>query len=177
MNCPICNTSDLAEKVNNCPSCGSDLQAFQHLQHAARQRTTFKRSAALLAVTTIIALIALATLQLNPSEHPASSEVQAMALTETPVQNELSELRAKLEARESQLVEMEAEIASLNTSLQAKSDKPHTGSMHIVQSGENLWRIAAAHFGDGFQYSVLAEKNHVANADHIEIGDTIFIQH
>jgi nucleoid-associated protein YgaU len=47
------------------------------------------------------------------------------------------------------------------------------GSQYVVQKGDHLWGIAVRAYGDGFQWSKIAEANNITNPDLIEQGQVL----
>lgn len=52
-----------------------------------------------------------------------------------------------------------------------------SGNSYVVQKGDYLWKIALMAYGDGFQWTKIAEANGIdlAQADYIEIGQNLNI--
>lgn len=48
-----------------------------------------------------------------------------------------------------------------------------TGDSYVVASGDSLWSIAVAAYGDGYQWSKIASVNNIKNPNWIEIGTTL----
>jgi len=49
------------------------------------------------------------------------------------------------------------------------------GSQYVVQKGDHLWGIAVRAYGDGYQWTRLAQTNKIANPDIIDPGDVLTI--
>lgn len=49
------------------------------------------------------------------------------------------------------------------------------GSQYVVEKGDHLWGIAVRAYGDGFQWTKLAQTNEIANPDIINPGDILTI--
>lgn len=49
------------------------------------------------------------------------------------------------------------------------------GSQHVVEKGDHLWGIAVRAYGDGFQWTRLAQANNIANPNIINPGDVLSI--
>lgn len=65
-----------------------------------------------------------------------------------------------------------AEQRSVATAQSERRAEEAAGSYHVVAPGENLSRIGLAY---GIDYLKLAKANGIANPDHIEVGQRIFI--
>jgi len=49
------------------------------------------------------------------------------------------------------------------------------GSQHVVEKGDHLWGIAVRAYGDGYQWTRLAQANKIASPDVINPGDVLTI--
>lgn len=49
------------------------------------------------------------------------------------------------------------------------------GSQYVVEKGDHLWGIAVRAYGDGYQWTRLAQANNIANPDIIDPGDILTI--
>ncbi len=49
------------------------------------------------------------------------------------------------------------------------------GNQYVVEKGDHLWGIAVRAYGDGFQWTELAQANKIANPDIINPGDILTI--
>lgn len=49
------------------------------------------------------------------------------------------------------------------------------GSQYVVEKGDHLWGIAVRAYGDGYQWTRLAQANKIANPDIINPGDVLSI--
>jgi nucleoid-associated protein YgaU len=49
------------------------------------------------------------------------------------------------------------------------------GSQYEVQKGDHLWGIAVRAYGDGYQWTQLAQTNNIANPNYIDPGDVLTI--
>lgn len=52
---------------------------------------------------------------------------------------------------------------------------PALPTTYQVQSGDTLWDIANRFYGDPFKYGVIADANHIANPDVIDVGQQLMI--
>jgi len=50
-----------------------------------------------------------------------------------------------------------------------------TSSIHVVQTGETLWKIAEKYLNDGFRWQEIANENNIENPNSLEEGQTLVI--
>lgn len=55
------------------------------------------------------------------------------------------------------------------------TDSPVSGKRYRVKSGDTLWAIATAAYGNGEDYKRIAEANHIANPNLINVGEVLSI--
>jgi len=48
-----------------------------------------------------------------------------------------------------------------------------TGDTYTIQKGDNLWKVAVAAYGDGYQWTQIAQANDLKNPGLIFAGDTL----
>ncbi len=51
----------------------------------------------------------------------------------------------------------------------------NTDQIHVVEAGDNLWKIARSYTLDPWNWKLIAEINGVVTPDHIEVGDVLII--
>lgn len=59
--------------------------------------------------------------------------------------------------------------------IQTASAKAITGTTYTVQAGDDLWDIAVRSYADGYQWTKIAEANHLANPSLIFSGNVLSI--
>ncbi|OGM05339.1 hypothetical protein A2715_05700 [Candidatus Woesebacteria bacterium RIFCSPHIGHO2_01_FULL_39_32] len=49
------------------------------------------------------------------------------------------------------------------------------GTTHVVQEGEDLWKISEQYYGTGFEWSKIAQANNITDPNQIRSGQTLII--
>jgi len=188
MNCPVCDDPNIPEGAESCTNCGSELRAFHDIQRVQTQRRNYRTMSIVLGALAIVAISYMAALQMmktTPMEE-THMEQASMAIS-APAPD--AEAQGKMEELESLLIQKDAEIANLKSEVSqleassaqsTKADQPTSqveSNVHVIQDGESLWKISERYLGSGFKSNELAEKNQLADPNHIEVGDTLIVKH
>lgn len=48
-------------------------------------------------------------------------------------------------------------------------------TIHVVQIGDNLWKVAERYYDSGYNWTDIAEENNLVNANQIEVGQELII--
>lgn len=170
MDCPICKSTGLSEGTVTCPQCGTDLQALNLIKKSQKSYTTQKKQKSLWILLTIFMTLAFIISMLLPTifgDYIAKDEHNALNEQYLTVQNDLEQ--AKLETEK-----LKKEIDATKAEQQETKCEEIT---YTVQWGENLFSIASAVYGNGYQYTKIAADNSLANPDHILDGQKLVIRY
>lgn len=64
---------------------------------------------------------------------------------------------------------------SLPPATNEEATTPTTGKTYTVVAGDNLWKIAEAAYGSGYNWKDIAQENNIVNPDQIEVGQKLSI--
>lgn len=56
-----------------------------------------------------------------------------------------------------------------------KEEEKQASKTHKVEKGEDLWKIAAKEYGDGYKWTDIAKANNISDANEIEEGQELII--
>jgi cell division protein FtsB len=166
MDCPICNSSGIADESKNCPHCNADLVAFQltkQIEKTGKGRLLFAWIASILFILVLLVLIFL--MLVPKSNVPSEKDTQ-----------ELAQLKTELDIAQKQ----NESLLTKNNELKAQIGKQaeETASrekVYVVRSGETLFSIARKVLGNGYKYQDIAKDNNISNPDIITIGQKLVI--
>lgn len=181
MNCPICKNEELEAGASQCSACSSDLSAFNLIGEVSNQQSMLKRLSTILGILVLLVAFGWVFTSMTGSTEVAATE-QPVAV-ETEAAPEVEELNKAIEAKDSEIAELKAELSELFATIEsAKSDIEvedgeggHT--LHIVREGESLWSISEKYHGHGFKHDHIANHNELNDPHYIEVGDTIVVKH
>ena len=192
MNCPVCNTTELAEDTTACPQCNSDLEVFQLIVKASEQRQTSKKIISALGLFAAVTAIGWASVGIfsggksEPVE--VSPEITVQNEVRTPADAELIALITK------ENEELKSENASLTAKINTVKEKPvvkekpavkekivaastESGTIiHTVKKNETLWIISRKYFKDGRKYKQIAADNGISTKKKLKLGMKLKIQ-
>ena len=169
MECPVCNTSGLAENTKVCSHCNSDLEAFQltqKIEKSNKNRLTFGIIAAsLFVILLIVWIISLAMQSNSGGEDSKVTEVQ-----------EFSGINTELENIKNENIKLKTENKELSQRLtEATAPKPRQEETYVVKEGETLFLIARKIYGNGLKYVDLAKDNNIQEPDKLLAGQELII--
>lgn len=81
----------------------------------------------------------------------------------------------KVEANTPTRGEISGQAATPTQSQAQPQTQPSTATEYTVQKGDNLWSVAVAQYGDGFQWTRIAEANKLVNPRVIHTGNRLTI--
>lgn len=172
MDCPICQYKGLEDDAVFCPSCKTDLSAFQGLNAI---QASFKKQKLLSTIFIVLfVLAALACVLIYLLSPPSSSSKEA---EQKLVQCESS--MKTLQAENMQLKEkislLEAKNEALTTEKEPTAPAKQKSITHVVVAGETLYLIASKYLGNGELYKKIAADNGIPDPNIIVPGQEITI--
>lgn len=176
MKCPVCQHDQVPEGAESCPSCGSDLRAFQLISHVGTQRRTYKMTNIALIILILLGGATLGTVRVMNSDAP--QPVQASIQTDDQDAEALAVAQQQLTEKDDEIAFLKGEVESLLATIESSRSDVEEGDhiIHVVAPGESLWSISELYHGHGFQHDEIADHNEVENVHHIKVGDTIIIK-
>ena len=167
MDCPVCNSSGIADESKKCPHCNADFKAFQltkKIEQTGKNRLLFGWIAAILFFLVLIALIVFFVIT-PQADQPSEKETQEVAL-----------LKAEFDKVKKQNESLLAKNNELTTQLNKKvEEKAKREKTYVVESGETLFTIARKVLGNGYKYQDIAKDNNISDPDIITTGQKLVI--
>ncbi|WP_159518206.1 LysM peptidoglycan-binding domain-containing protein [Sunxiuqinia indica] len=168
MDCPICQTKGLSEGTQICPQCDSDLKSLHQIDQAEKAFVTQKKQKTLWILLTLFMAIAfISALYLYTTNGDSASET------------EYAELNQQLQTAQASIQQTNQENKSLQQELdalkKAEAEVKCEEINYTVQWGENLFSIASAVYGNGYEYPKIVEANSLDNPNHILDGQQLVI--
>lgn len=166
MDCPVCNSSGIADESKKCPQCSADFEALQltkQIEKTSKSRLLFGWIAALLCLIVLVILIVV--LLMPKVDKPPEKDTQEF----TQLKTELNVLKKQ---NESLLTKNKELITQLDTKekVQAKREK-----VYVVEAGETLFSIARKVLGNGYKYPDIAKDNNISDPDILITGQKLVI--
>ncbi len=167
MDCPVCNSSGIADESKQCPQCNADFEAFyltKKIEQSGKNRLLFAWIATILFFLVLIAFIGFFMIT------PKAEQVQQQDSME------LSLLKSDLDKAQKQNEELLNKNKELTVRLNKKAEEStKREKVYIVESGETLFTIARKVLGNGYKYQDIAKENNISNPDIITTGQKLVI--
>ena len=202
MNCPVCNTTDLSDDTTMCPHCQCDLELFQLILCANKQRQTHRKIISALGIFAAVTAIGWASVgifsdkahETGPAEispevklqgevrTPADSELIAMLTNENAsLKSENTTLSAKLTSANVTPAEKVVKVEKTMKTEKGSSSKAPVETesrtiIHTVKKGDTFWIIARKYFHDGRKYKQIAKDNGMSPRKKLKLGMKLKIQ-
>jgi len=167
MDCPVCNSSSIAEESKNCPHCSADFEAFKltkRIEKSGKNTSIFAWVAVILFFIVLIIFVVLFVMTPKTNQ-PTEQEMKEVTQLET----ELAEVAKQ---NESLLIKNNELKAQLNKPVEEKAKRE---KIYIVKAGESLFAIARKVLGNGFKYHDIAKDNNISDPDIITTGQKLVI--
>lgn len=166
MDCPVCNSSGIADESKNCPHCHADFEAFQltkQIEKTSKGRLLFAWIASILFIVVLVVLIYM--LMLPKTNVIAEKDTQ-----------ELAQLKTELDQSKKQNESLLAENNELKAQLDKKTEeKAKREQIYVVSAGETLFSIARKVLGNGYKYKDIAKDNNISDPDILIVGQKLVI--
>lgn len=166
MNCPVCNSSGIAENAKKCPQCSADFEALQlmkQIEQTSKTRLMFGWIAAILFL--IVLGIFIIFMMKSETDQPSEKETQELSQLKTDLDNVKKE-------NESLLMKNNELTAQLNKKNEEKAKRE---KIYVVQAGETLFSIARKVLGNGYKYADIAKDNNISDPDILITGQKLVI--
>lgn len=189
MNCPVCNTTDLAEDTLQCPQCQSDLEVFRMLVEASEERQKSRKIISALGLVAAVTAIGWSSVGFFSAPSSPAKEQEVVELA--PVITEQNESRPM--PSDSELIEMlreenallkSAKTTSVKNTVEpaakssiSKGESTRKGDIvHTVKNGETLWILARKYYKDGSKYKKIARDNGISHKKRLSKGMKLTIK-
>jgi nucleoid-associated protein YgaU len=167
MDCPVCNSSGIADESKKCPHCNADFEAFQltkEIEQTGKNRLLFGWIATILFFLVLIALIVFFVIT-PKADQPSEQETQEIAL-----------LKADIDKTKKQNEDLLAKNNELSEQLKTKEEvKAKREKVYVVEAGETLFTIARKVLGNGYKYEDIAKDNNISDPDILITGQKLVI--
>ena len=186
MNCPVCNTTELSDDTNICPTCQSDLEVFRLIVDANKNREKQKKIVSALSIFAAVTAIGWASAGIlrGPSHPVETGPVELSPVIS--VQNEVrtpkdSEYIAALSEENTLLKSQNQELTSKLTLAPAKpvvkEQANRSGTIiHTVRNGDTFWIIAKKYYNDGRKFKQVASDNGLSVKTKLRKGQKLKIR-
>lgn len=172
MDCPICQYKGLDDDAAFCPSCKTDLTAFQAMNAIQASHKKQKLISVIFIILFFLALLGCVIIYLFAQPKSTSTESeQKLVQCEASIQS----LKAENQQLKANISVLETENASLSTPKESQKPEEPKSITHIVASGETLYLIATKYLGDGELYKKIAADNGISDPNVIVEGQEIII--
>jgi len=168
MECPVCNTTGLAESELRCPKCNSDLEALQmsgKIKKDSRNRLSF-------GIVMSILFLAVLAIWIFTGMKSSGSETASATVSQTnteKVNTDLSDAKSQVDVLKRQNEKLRKQLAEV------QNQKAERTKEYIVQNGESLYVIARKIYGNGFKYVDIAKANNISDPNRIKTGQKLII--
>jgi len=167
MDCPVCNSSGIAEESKKCPHCSADFEALQltkKIERTGKNRLLLGWIATILFFLVLIALVVFFVI--TPK---ANQAMEHESQEETQLKIEIDKVKKQ---NESLLAKNKELNSQLNKKVEEKAKREKT---YVVESGETLFSIARKVLGNGYKYQDIAKDNNISNPDILTSGQKLII--
>ncbi|MFT6167356.1 MAG: LysM repeat protein [Vicingaceae bacterium] len=179
MDCPVCQNSQIEEGASHCSNCNSDLSAFTLIKEVESNRSGLRKSRMIVVILLLLVVAAWGGTYATGSQSVAQEEEQLDGTADkTDTKDEqISTLMAEVAQQKEKIEQLDGELVELLTTIENEADESGNFTVHVVQKGESLWRIAEQYHGDGNKHEHIADHNEIDQPHYIKVGDTIIIKH
>lgn len=167
MDCPVCNSSGIADESKKCPHCNADLEALlltKKIEQTGKNRLLFGWIAAILFFLVLIAFIVFFMIK-PKSDQPSKKQTQEITLLKAEID--------KVKKQNETLLSKNNELtAQLNKKTEEKTKRE---KIYVVEAGETLFTIARKVLGNGYKYEDIAKDNNISDPDILITGQKLVI--
>lgn len=164
MDCPVCNKADISLDIKTCPQCGSDLETVSLITRLDESIKKIRKK--LIIISIITAAIIIACL------------IRLYTLYQFR-----GDANSQLEKNKSEIILLKSNVDSLkklvpqNSQTQKRdvTEKSVNYKVHLVKSGDSLWKLAQQYLGDGNKYLKIASDNNLEKPYLLKEGQEIKI--
>ncbi len=154
MNCPVCNKTGISTDKPTCPDCGSDLEAVVILTRLDESLKKIRKNLVIVAVIVSVVIIAclFRLYTLYQDKDDASSQIGQD-------DKKINLLKLNIDSLNNVIKNLSPQkVQNQKTESTESSDKT---KIHVVKSGDSLWKLAQQYLGDGNKYLKLATDNNL----------------
>lgn len=167
MDCPVCNSSGIADESKKCPHCSADFEAFQltkKIEQSSKNRLLFGWIATVLFFLVVLALV---VFYIKPprANQPLQEDTQQLTQLKSDI-DQLQKQNQSLQVKNKELTDQ------LNEKVKENVKREQT---YVVASGETLFSIARKVLGNGYKYLDIAKDNNINNPDILITGQKLVI--